>query len=252
MSEVRGPADAADRFRSLHRPGDPVLLANAWDAASARIVAAQGFPAVATSSVAVAESLGHADGGTAPATEMFAAAARIAAAVDVPVTVDAEDGYRLPPAALVDALLAAGAVGCNIEDSTGAVLSDVDDQAARLAGIRKAAGDAGVPLVLNARVDVFLRRGDADEADVVDAAIARANRYLAAGADCAYPIGCREPDTIARLVDGIDGPVNVHWRPAGPTPAVLATLGVARISTGGLLWRAAMDAYRDAVAALRD
>jgi 2-methylisocitrate lyase-like PEP mutase family enzyme len=242
-------ADAAEAFRALHRPGHPVVLPNAWDAHSARIVAEQGFPAVATSSVAVAESLGYRDGGGAPAEQMFAAAGRIARAVDLPVTVDAEDGYGLPAADLVAALVSAGAVGANIEDSTGGVLSDVDAHAARLAGVRGAAVAAGVPLVINARVDVFLRTPGLSEADQVDAAIVRANRYLAAGADCVYPILC-PPATVSRLVDGIDGAVNVQWRPDGPSPAELAALGVARISAGGLLWRMAMDAYRNAVGTL--
>lgn len=242
-------ADAATAFRSLHRPGSPVVLPNAWDAYSARIVAEQGFPAVATSSVAVAESLGYPDGGGAPAELMFAAAGRIARAVTLPVTVDAEDGYGLPADELVAALVSAGAVGANIEDSTRGVLSDVDTHAARLAGVREAAVAAGVPLVLNARVDVFLRSPELSEAERVDAAIARANRYLAAGADCVYPIFC-PPTTVSRLVAGIDGAVNVHWRPDGPSPAELAALGVARISAGGLLWRMAMDAYRNAVGTL--
>ncbi|BCJ27154.1 isocitrate lyase/phosphoenolpyruvate mutase family protein [Actinocatenispora sera] len=242
-------ADAAATFRALHRPGTPVVLPNAWDANSARIVAEQGFPAVATSSVAVAESLGYSDGGGAPPELMFAAAGRIARAVDLPVTVDAENGYGLPAADLVAALVSAGAVGANIEDSTGGVLSDVDTHAARLAGVREAAVAAGVPLVLNARVDVFLRSPGLSEAERVDAAIARANRYLAAGADCVYPILC-PPTAVARLVNGIDGPVNVHWRPDGPSPAEFAALGVARISAGGLLWRMAMDAYRNAVGTL--
>ncbi|BCJ38777.1 carboxyvinyl-carboxyphosphonate phosphorylmutase [Actinocatenispora thailandica] len=244
-----GLAAAAAAFRALHRPGNPVVLPNAWDAYSARIVAERGFPAVATSSIAVAESLGYRDGGGAPAELMFAAAGRIARAVDLPVTVDAEDGYGLPAADLVAALLAAGAVGANVEDSTGGVLSDVDTQAARLAGIRAAAVAAGVPLVLNARIDVFLRSTGADEAELVDAAIARAERYLAAGADCVYPIFC-PPETVSRLVAGIDGAVNVHWRPDGPSPAELAELGVARISAGGALWRMAMDSYRNAVGRL--
>lgn len=243
-------AGAAERFRALHRPGDPVVLPNAWDAASARIVAAQGFPVVATSSVAVAESLGYADGGTASPDEMFAAAARIARSVDVPVTVDAEDGYGLPPDDLVARLVDAGAVGCNIEDSAAGALSDVDTHAVRLAEVREAAIAAGVPLVLNARVDVFLRRGAAPEDAVVDEAVTRANRYLAAGADCAYPIGVRSEAVMARLVEGIDGPVNLHWRPDTPVSR-LAALGVARVSAGGALWHAAMAAYRAGVESMR-
>ncbi|HEY3506756.1 MAG TPA: isocitrate lyase/phosphoenolpyruvate mutase family protein [Actinocatenispora sp.] len=244
-------AGAAERFRALHRPGDPVVLPNAWDATSARIVAAQGFPVIATSSVAVAESLGYADGGAAPPDEMFAAAARIARAVDIPVTVDAEDGYGLGPDELVARLVAAGAVGCNIEDSTAGALSDVDTHAVRLAEVRGAAVAAGVPLVVNARVDVFLRRGDVPEDAVVDEAVARANRYLAAGADSAYPIGVRSDAMMARLVAEIDGPVNLNWRPDTPVSR-LAALGAARVSAGGGLWHAAMAAYRAGVESMRD
>ncbi|MGA8115980.1 MAG: isocitrate lyase/phosphoenolpyruvate mutase family protein [Actinocatenispora sp.] len=241
---------AADRFRSLHRPGRPVVLPNAWDAASARIVRDAGFPAVATSSIAVAESLGYADGGGAPAAEMFAAAGRIAAAVDVPVTVDAEDGYGLPPEELVERLVSVGAVGCNLEDSTGGALTDVDIHAARLATVRAAAVRSGIPLVINARVDVFVRSGGTPEADLVDEAVARANRYLAAGADCAYPILCRREETMAALIERIDGPVNLHWSAEGPSVARLADLGVARVSTGGGLWASTMDGFRKAVGAL--
>jgi 2-methylisocitrate lyase-like PEP mutase family enzyme len=247
-------AAAAEAFRALHQPGHPVVLPNAWDAASARVVEAAGFPAVATSSVAVAESLGYADGGDAPPAEMFAAAARIARAVGVPLTVDAEDGYGLGPRQLAEALVSAGAVGCNIEDSHGGVLSDVEAHADRLAGLRRAATEIGVPLVINARVDAFIRPGPGEptEAELVGPAVERANRYLAAGADCAYPILCRQEDTVAALVRAIEGPVNVHWLAGGPSLARLATLGVARVSAGGSLWRRAMDAYRDAVGELAD
>src|SRR5262245_9265482 len=168
-------ASAAERFRSLHRPGSPVVLPNVWDAASARIVAEAGFPAIATSSAAVARSLGFEDGGTAPPAEMFAAAARIARAVDLPVTVDAENGYGLSPADLVRSLVEARAVGCNIEDSTGGVLVDVDAHAARLAALREAAAAVRVRLVINARVDVFVRNPQRPEAELIEDAVARAN-----------------------------------------------------------------------------
>jgi len=244
-------ADAAERLRSLHRPGSPVVLPNVWDAASARIVAEAGFPAIATSSAAVARSLGFEDGGTAPAAEMFAAAARIARAVNLPVTVDAENGYGLSPADLVRCLVEAGAVGCNLEDSTAGVLSDPEAHAARLAAVREAAAAARVPLVINARVDVFIRNPQRPEAELVVDAVARANRYLAAGADCAYPIGRLAEGTVATLVPAIHGPVNVLWTPAGPPVARLAALGAARVSAGGGLWQAAMDAFRSAVEGLR-
>jgi 2-methylisocitrate lyase-like PEP mutase family enzyme len=244
-------ADSAERFRALHRPGSPVVLPNVWDAASARVVAEAGFPAIATSSAAVARSLGFEDGGTAPPAEMFAAAARIARAVALPVTVDAENGYGLSAAELVRSLVAARAVGCNIEDSTAGVLLDVETHASRLTALREAASAVGLPLVINARVDVFVRNPGRPEAELVDSAVARANRYLAAGADCAYPIGRLAEATVGALTAGIRGPVNVLWTPAGPSVALLTERGAARISAGGGLWQVAMEAFRSAVEGLR-
>ncbi|WP_433283207.1 isocitrate lyase/PEP mutase family protein [Micromonospora sp. CA-244673] len=234
------PSRQAAALRALHRPGDPLILPNAWDPGSARAVVAAGFPAVATSSAAVAEVLGHADGEATPVAEMFAAVARIAAAVPVPVTADLERGYGLRPAELVDRLLAAGAVGCNIEDSdprTGELYA-VAEQADLLAGIRTAARAAGVDLVLNARVDVHLRAyGPAEER--LAEAVRRGRRYLAAGADSVYPILLADPVQIRDLVAEVDAPVNILARPGIPGPGELAALGVARISYGSGLYAAA-------------
>jgi 2-methylisocitrate lyase-like PEP mutase family enzyme len=225
----------AAALRELHRPGAPLLLPNAWDVPSALLVAAR-FAAVATSSAAVARSLGHEDGQAAPVSEMLAAAARIAAAVDVPVTVDAEAGYGLAPGELAERLIEAGLAGCNLEDTDHqrGGLVDVQAQCDLLAGVVAAGAAAGVPLVVNARVDVFLRamRGDGATAAVIDEAISRGRRYLAAGADCVYPIMATGEDVIGRLADGLDGRVNVLYRPGVPGLARLAELGVARISFG--------------------
>jgi 2-methylisocitrate lyase-like PEP mutase family enzyme len=248
MSEL---TDRAAALRALHRPGDPVVLPNAWDAGSARAVVAAGFPAVATSSGAVAVALGHADGEATPVGEMLAAVARIAAAVDVPVTADLERGYGLRPAELVERLLAAGAVGCNIEDSdprTGD-LYDPAEQADLLAGIRSAARDAGVELVLNARVDVHLRAAG-PESDRLAAAVDRGRRYLAAGADCVYPIVLADPDQIRTFVTELAGPVNVFARLGGPAPAALAALGVARISYGSGVYAATRDRTAELLTAI--
>jgi 2-methylisocitrate lyase-like PEP mutase family enzyme len=212
----------SETLRALHRPGRPLILANAWDAASARAVRAAGFPAVATSSAAVALSLGYADGEATPVEEMLDAVARIARAVDVPVTADLERGYGLPPAQLVERLLATGAVGCNLEDSDPRTkaLIDVDGQADFLAAVRAA---AGADVVINARVDTYLRGARDQTAE-------RVRRYLDAGADCAYPIGASEPDDIAALARL--GTVNVLFTPATPAIGELARLDVARISFG--------------------
>src|SRR3954449_9929963 len=147
-----------DLLRSLHRPGDPLLLPNAWDVATARAVVAAGFPVVATTSGGVAGALGYEDHEGAPADEMLAAAARIARGVEVPVTVDAEAGYGIEPAELVAALRSAGAAGCNLEDTNHAAgsLRDPDGHAEWLRAVHEAASKDGYPLVINARVDVFL------------------------------------------------------------------------------------------------
>ena len=183
---------AAGRLRDLHRPGRPVVLPNVWDAATARIVAAAGFAAVATSSAAVAESLGYPDGEAAPVEEMLDAVARIARAVSVPVTADFERGYGLPPAQLVERLAASGAVGCNLEDSEPStrVLVEADRQADFLGAVRESARAAGVDLVINARIDVFLSGvfrdgvavGAASATARLDEAIRRARLYISAGA----------------------------------------------------------------------
>jgi 2-methylisocitrate lyase-like PEP mutase family enzyme len=233
-------------LRALHRPGRPLLLPNVWDAGSARLVESAGLGAVATSSGAVAESLGYTDHEGAPVDEMLAAAARIARAVSVPVTVDAESGYRLPAEELVGRLLAAGVAGCNLEDTdhrTGR-LADPRQHARWLAEVRAAAGGA---LVLNARIDVFLRAPD--EAGVLADGLDRARRYLDSGADCVYPIVAAEPATIAGFV-ALGRPVNMLLRPGGPDLATAAELGVARVSLGSGLWRSAMRLVGERVAAL--
>lgn len=229
----------AAALRALHVPGRPLLLPNVWDAASARAVVAHGFPVVATSSAAVAESLGYDDHEGAPAAEMFDAARRIVRAVpaSVPVTVDAEGGYGLPAAELVARLLEVGAVGCNLEDTdhVGGGLAPVGRQVDRLAAVRAAAGDG---LVVNARVDVFL--GVADERAVLAEAVERGRAYLAAGADCVFPILVRSAEVLGSFVEGVGGPVNATLVPGGPSAAALAELGVARISLGTGLWRQTM------------
>ncbi|WBB54854.1 isocitrate lyase/phosphoenolpyruvate mutase family protein [Verrucosispora sp. WMMD573] len=232
-------AARAVALRALHRPGDPLVLPNAWDAGSAQAVVDAGFPAVATGSAAVAESLGYADGERIPPAEMFAAVTRIARAVTVPVTADLERGYGLRPAELVARLLDTGAVGLNLEDSdprTG-VMVDAEDQADLLAGVRAAADDAGVTIVVNARVDVFLRPGG-EPADRLAEAVRRARRYLAAGADCVYPILLADPTQLRSFVRAVAAPVNVLARPTAPGQAELAGLGVARISYGSGLYAA--------------
>lgn len=248
--------DRCALLRSLHRPGAPLILPNAWDVASAKAVVAAGFPVVATTSGGVAVSLGYEDHERAPAEEMLDAAARICRSVDVPVTVDAEAGYGMPPTDLAAALRGMGAAGCNIEEtdhSTGA-LSDPDQQAARLRALREAASDQRYRLVVNARIDVFLPgvlAGTGDpQRDLVPDALRRAHAYVAAGADCVFPITLREPDALAAFVAQSPAPVNVLRIPDTPSIAELAGLGVARVSYASLLHRGVMQQFGNTLASI--
>jgi 2-methylisocitrate lyase-like PEP mutase family enzyme len=245
-------AATADVLLAAHHAATPLVLPNAWDVASARVVEEAGFHAVATSSHAVAEVLGGADDDSNDPDVVFPFLARIAAAVRVPVTADVEAGYRLAPEELVERLLVAGIVGCNLEDSDhhgDGILVDVEHQAARLAAMRAAAGAAGVHLVINARVDSVIRKVGDDDAQLEDA-IRRGTAYLAAGADCVYPIMLVDPARIRRFTAAVPGPVNVIARAGGPRLDELAALGVRRISFGGGLHRLVLDHLRLAVAGL--
>lgn len=236
----------ADHLRALHRPGDPLILPNAWDAASARVVAEAGFPAVATSSSGMATSLGWADGQKTPPDEMFAGIARVARVLEVPLSADVEGGYGLSAAEVAARLLSAGAVGCNLEDtdhSGHGVLLDADTHAAYLSDVKRAARTLGVDVVLNARVDVFLRHvGEPQER--LSHALRRARLYLEAGADCIFPFGVTDAATIQALVRGINGPVNMVARPDAPPLARLRELGVARVSFAGRMARLVLEEHR--------
>ena len=239
-----------DRLRSLHVSGTPLVLPNAWDVASARAVAAAGFPVVATTSGGVAASLGYEDHERAPGDEMLAAAARIASGVEVPVTVDAEAGYGMDPADLVVRLKEMGAAGCNLEDTNHATgeLRDPVEQADWLRAVRGAASDQGYGLVINARIDAFLSAfvSGAErkkQAELVSEALRRAHAYAEAGADCVFPILLWEPDALESFISDAPGPVNVLQFPLAPSRAELAELGVARISYGGLLHQNAMELF---------
>jgi 2-methylisocitrate lyase-like PEP mutase family enzyme len=220
-----------EEFRAMHRAPPLLVLPNAWDVASARAFAAlPGCRAIATSSAAVARSIGWDDGEQTPVDEMLRIVDRIAAAVDVPVTADLEAGYGDPQRTAVRAL-AAGASGMNLEDSRGGDLLPLDDQVAIIRAVRAAAPD----LVLNARVDVFIK-GSSNVAEAVE----RGNAYLSAGADCVYPIDAPFA-TVGELVLRIDGPVNILVSPHRPPLAELERLGVARVTFGAGLARVALD-----------
>jgi 2-methylisocitrate lyase-like PEP mutase family enzyme len=231
----------ADTLRRLHLEPPILVLPNAWDVASAKQFAAlRGCRALATTSAAVARSLGWEDGEQAPVEEMLRANERIAAAVDLPVTGDLEHGYG-DPVGTARRAWDLGLVGMNFEDSTDDGHVPLDEQVAMIRAIREA-----VPqLVLNARVDVFIR-----ETGGVEEAVERGNAYLAAGADCIYPIAC-PVSAVADLARRIDGPINVLVIAGMPEPYELQKLGVARMTWGsGLATAAYAEAVRVAAAAL--
>jgi len=238
-------------LQTLHRPGAPLVLANVWDAATAKLVALAGAPAIATASASVSWTLGVPDGDHLDRTRALAQTALIAAAVDLPVTADLESGFADTAAGVADTvaeLLATGAVGVNLEDaapSGGRALRPLGEAAERIAAARRAADQAGIPLFVNARTDVYLR-GVGDPAGRLDEALARARAFAEAGASGFFVPGVADPSEIAVLAKEAGLPVNVMAGPGAPSVAELAALGVARISLGPGLAKVAYAAVRRA------
>lgn len=244
----------ATQLRQWHQQPPILVLPNAWDAASARVFEQAGARAIATTSSGVAAALGYPDGEHMSRDLMIETIGRIAAAVTCPVTADIEAGYGDTVAAKLDTIervVAAGAVGINIEDSTSIETGlhsfvDVTEQAELIQTIRAAAVGWGVPLVINARVDVYLH-GEGDASARLNEAVRRATAYREAGADCVFPIGLADGPTIGELVRALGGsPVNILAGPQTPSIPELADLGVARVSVGGGLTRVALGAARRA------
>jgi 2-methylisocitrate lyase-like PEP mutase family enzyme len=227
----------------LHRPGDPVVLPTVWDAWSANLAVEAGFAALTVGSHPVADSVGKPDGEGMTFDDLLARVAQITAAVDVPVSVDTESGYGEPPERLIDGLLGVGAVGFNLEDTVhkeGKRLRSAEEHAGLVGRLRAAADAAGVHVVINARTDLFLR-GEGDDADRVDRAIARLTAAAEAGADVLYPVGRHAPDTMRRLTSELPLPVNAIALPDQDDPTSFGPLGVGRISFGPF-WQGALSA----------
>lgn len=241
-----------ETFANLHKPGDPLVLYNCWDAGSAAAAERAGAKAVATGSAPVATALGYKVGEDMPLDVALGVAARVVRATALPVTIDFESGYALTPdevAANVVRLAATGAVGCNFEDQVigGEGLHAVAFQATRIAAIRAAVGAA---FFINARTDIFLKAPrDAHNDAMLEAAIERAAAFAEAGASGFFAPGLVDPDRIARLCAATTLPVNIIAVPGAPTRATLASLGVSRISHGPMPYRAVLAAYEDGVRA---
>ena len=259
MERIETLRENAAQFRDMHLGGEMVVLPNAWDHASTALMIEAGYPVIATTSAGIAFARGYPDGERMTRGAMLEICGEIARQSRVPVTADLEAGYGPAPedvAATVRGAIDVGLVGCNIEDAdpdTGALFS-LEDAVERISAGHAAAEALGVPFVLNARADPYLKPvGDAE--DNFQEAVRRCNAYLAAGATCAYVPGPGDSETVGRLVNAVEGPLNILGSLAGRpglSVADYARLGVRRISIGGSLMLAAATFTRDAVVAMRE
>jgi 2-methylisocitrate lyase-like PEP mutase family enzyme len=243
MADVR-TVQNAQKLKQLHASQRPLVLPTVWDAWSAHVAAGAGFCALTIGSHPLAASRGAEDGENQPLEEVLAAVRPIIAAVDVPISVDLEAGYGREPAELIAGLVEVGGVGLNLEDtvhSDGGRLRSTDEHSAYIAGLRAAADDAGVPIVINGRTDLFRRAGE-DKAGVLEEAIARLQSLVAAGADAVYPVAIQDDDDlIAAVVEAVSVPVNITAHPAKHTLERFKSLGVCRVTYGPLLQYALAD-----------
>jgi 2-methylisocitrate lyase-like PEP mutase family enzyme len=256
MPNIDQQKSKAEAFRFQHHGSKTLILPNVWDVASARIIEEAGFPAIATTSAGIAFSLGYPDGEKISREEMLARVARIARAVKVPVTADVESGYGSRPEDAEETarqVIAAGAVGMNLEDSTGDPqhpLADMSLQLERIRAVREADAKAGLALVLNARTDVYLDQVGAPETRY-DETLRRSAAFREAGADCVFVPGIRDAETIARLVKDLKCPVNILAGPGSLSIEDLEKLGVARVSLGSAPMRATLGLLRRAAQELK-
>jgi 2-methylisocitrate lyase-like PEP mutase family enzyme len=241
--------EKAEDFRQRHRGPGPLVLPNAWDVASARIFEEAGFPAIATTSAGIAFSMGYPDGQRISREEMIARIARIARAVKVPVTADVEWGYGSTPeeiARTTREVIEAGAVGMNLEDTSGnrkQPLLALERVLEKINAVRAAAVAMRVPIVLNARTDVYLLEGGDPDANYAEA-VRRLVAFRDAGADCVFAPGLKEAATIGRLGKDLNCPLNILAVPGTPSIGELEKLGVARVTVGSGFMRAAMGSLR--------
>ncbi len=239
----------AIQFRQLHRGPGTLILPNVWDVASARIFEDAGFPAIATTSAGIAFSLGYPDGQRILREEMMARIARITRAVNVPVTADVEAGYGSFPedaANTTRELIEAGVVGMNLEDASGRrdqPLSSLELAVDKVRAAREAAVQLRAQIVINARTDIYLLPGGNPDADYSEA-VRRLVAFRDAGADCVFAPGLKDADTIRRLAEAVQCPLNILAGPGSPSIPELAKLGVARVSVGSAPVRATLGLLR--------
>ena len=235
-------AAKAGQLLSLHNNGKLLILPNVWNPIGARMLQAKGYPAVATASAAIAESLGYSDGEQLKLDTMLDMVARIVRSVDLPVTADFEAGYSDSIENLqenISRLLDTGAVGINFEDSwdDSSRLRPISEQVERIKAVREAADRKGIHLVINARTDSFFAEGFASEEERVEDVVTRLNAYAQAGADCVYPIGCGDKETLKILRKKISAPINVLATAKTASLKELQDLDINRVSFGPYLFR---------------
>jgi 2-methylisocitrate lyase-like PEP mutase family enzyme len=252
-AQVATLSDKARAFAALHRPGDPVILYNVWDAGSARSVAEAGAKAIATGSASVAAAHGFEDSEALPISLALANAERVANAVELPVTIDFEGAYGIEPAAVganIARLAGTGSVGCNLEDQVigREGLHSIEAQAAR---IRAARAAAGPDFFINARTDIFLKTRAATHAPAaIEEALARARAYAEAGASGFFVPGLVDLGQLAQICAASPLPVNFMAFPGAPEAQAAAAVGVARISHGPFPYKQAMKALKEAAEAI--
>ncbi|TCL08748.1 2-methylisocitrate lyase-like PEP mutase family enzyme [Shimia isoporae] len=250
MIDTPSSAQKAETLKALHLPGTPVVLYNIWDAGSAGAVAKAGAKALATGSWSVAEAQGFRDGESLPMEFLFSIVERIVATNDLPLTVDFEGGYAMAPEEVslnVERLISAGAVGLNFEDRVvkGKGLHAIDEQTSRVKAVRAAGDQTGIPIVINARTDLFLQSKPEDHASHIPEALERAAAYAEAGGDSFFVPGLSDPDLIQKVCTESPLPVNVMLRDVTAQIAPLAALGVGRISFGPTPYAVAMKAITE-------
>jgi 2-methylisocitrate lyase-like PEP mutase family enzyme len=248
----------ADHFRELNDKGR-LLLPNAWDAASARVFELAQFSAIGTTSGGIATARGVPDGEQIGRDAMVAEIAAIIRAVDVPVSADIEAGYGRTPADVadtVDAVLAAGAVGVNVEDraydTSATAMFAIADQETRIAAAREAAVRRGVSMVINARTDTFLLGLGESMDDRVEMTIARGQAYLASGADLVFVPGLVDVDVVRRVAQAFTGRLSLMALPGAPQADIFFTAGARRVSLGNVAMLATLGALRDMAADLKE
>ncbi len=241
----------------LHGRGDLLILPNVWSPIGARILQAKGYPAVATASAAISASMGYEDGEKINRSTLIAIIGRIARSVDVPVTADIEAGYGesiLELEETVRQVIECGVAGVNIEDSLeeGGPLRPVEEQCRRISAVRRVAEAQGLHLVMNARIDSYLSSSFPNHEDATEEAVRRAKAYSEAGADCIYPIGPGDEQTVRALRNRIESPINILATPGAASLSFMRKIGVNRVSFGPFVFRSCLKRFADIAADLKN